>query len=47
MLNKCVGIVSYLPDEPKLRQIRQKKLISLLDQVNKLFDLPVIIVAQN
>lgn len=45
-MNICIGIISYLPDNNK-RQYRIKKLLQLVDSCNKLFNLPIIIIAQN
>lgn len=46
-MNKVIGIISYLPDDPKTRKIREEKIASLLSACDELFDLPIIIVAQN
>lgn len=46
-MKKVIGIISYLPEDKKLRQFRQTKLELLLTQCNSLFSLPIIIVAQN
>lgn len=46
-LSKVIGIISYLPDSPTLRSYRKEKLLQLLAQCNKLFNLPIIIIAQN
>lgn len=43
----CIGIISYLPKNKIIRNNRLSKLISLLDRCNELFDLPIIIIAQN
>ena len=43
----CIGIISYLPDAPKVRKARFTRLLSLLAQCDRLFHLPVIIIAQN
>lgn len=47
MLSKVIGIISYLPENKAIRQIRQNKLDTLLEKCNKLFNLPIIIIAQN
>lgn len=46
-MKKCIGIISWLPDDPTLRQTRLNSLNKTLSKVFKLFDLPVIIIAQN
>lgn len=46
-MNKVIGIISYLPDDKNKRNIREEKISSLIDTCNELFDLPIIIVAQN
>lgn len=46
-MNKVIGIISYLPDDEKKRKIREEKITSLIRTCNDLFDLPIIIVAQN
>ena len=47
MNNKVIGIISYLPDDKKIRNIRMKKLLRLLHSCNDIFNLPIIIIAQN
>ena len=46
-MTKCIGIISYLPDDNKLRNIRLFKLNGLLKRCDELFNLPIIIIAQN
>ena len=46
-MNKCIGIISYLPDDENKRKIREKKIVSLLSDCDKYLDLPIIIIAQN
>ena len=46
-MNKVIGIISYLPDDVNKRKIREEKIDSLIKTCNELFDLPIIIVAQN
>lgn len=43
----CIGIISYLPDDIKLREIRKERLHNVISKCNELFSLPIIIVAQN
>jgi hypothetical protein len=43
----CVGIISYLPDGESIRFQRFKKLVNLLSRIDKVFKLPVLIIAQN
>jgi hypothetical protein len=45
-ISKCIGIISWLPSD-ETRKIRQEKLEKLLIQCDNLFNLPIIIVAQN
>lgn len=47
MISKCIGIISYLPNDLKIREHRKNMLNNLLAQCNKLFNLPIIIIAQN
>ena len=47
MCKKCIGIVSYLPDVAKIRQNRINKLLKLISKCNILFNLPILIIAQN
>jgi len=46
MITKVIGIISWLPDDTT-RKIRQKKLEELLIKCDSLFNLPVIIIAQD
>lgn len=46
-MNICIGIVSYFPDNAEVRAGRQKRASLCLRQCKKLFNLPVIIIAQN
>lgn len=46
MLSKCIGIISYFPDGD-LGNIRREKFKNLLNTLDNLFNLPIIIVAQN
>lgn len=46
-MNICVGIISYLPDDPEVRQKRLNKLNTLVTKCDELFKLPIIIIAQN
>lgn len=43
----CIGIISYLPDDKELRHYRLSKLNKLIQQCNRYFKLPIIIIAQN
>lgn len=47
MLTKCIGIISYFPDDEPLRTNRKKAFNNFIGQLDKLFKLPIIIVAQN
>ena len=46
-LSKCIGIISYLPDNIEVRNRRKNKLLNLIFRCNYLFNLPIIIIAQN
>ena len=46
-MKKVIGIISYLPDDIKIRDARIKKLTNLLNRIENLFQLPVILIAQN
>jgi hypothetical protein len=46
MVTKVIGIISWLPND-ETRQVRQEKLEKLLVKCDNLFNLPIIIVAQN
>lgn len=46
-MTKCIGIISYFPDDNKVRKIRIDKLNNLLKRCDELFNLPIIIIAQN
>ncbi len=46
MVTKVIGIISWLPNDDT-RSIRQKRLEELLVKCDKLFNLPIVIVAQN
>jgi len=45
-MNKCIGIISYLPDG-EVGEKRFKLLLSLLIKIDTYFHLPVYILAQN
>ncbi len=48
MYPSVIGIISYFPDDEKIRKNRATKLQSLVAQCNYIFDnLPIIIIAQN
>ena len=45
---KCViGIISYFPDDKNITNQRYQKLCALLTKCHQLFNLPIIIIAQN
>ena len=46
MITKVIGIISWLPND-ETRGIRQKNLETLLKICDSLFNLPIIIIAQN
>ena len=45
--SKIIGIISYFPDEPELRENRRTRCFKLLNTLNEHFKLPIILVAQN
>ena len=47
MIRKVIGIISYLPDNRKTRSNRFTKLNQLISKCNELFNLPILIIAQN
>ena len=46
-MEKCIGIISYLPNEETTRKERVKLINSTLKKCDELFHLPIIIIAQN
>ena len=46
-MNIAIGIISYLPDDRKIRENRLYKLRMLLKKCEALFNLPIILIAQN
>lgn len=46
-MKKCIGIISYLPDDEKVREVRVRRLNKLLHKLDEIFNLPIIIIAQN
>lgn len=46
-MKNVIGIISYLPDDKEKKNARLKLLFSLLSDCHRIFNLPVIIVAQN
>lgn len=47
MLRKCIGIISYFPDDLKIREERIKRFKNLLNFLNLNFKLPIVIISQN
>lgn len=47
MLTKCIGIISYFPDDEPLRTHRKEKFKRLINTLDTFFKLPIIIIAQN
>lgn len=47
MLSKCIGIISYLPNDEQVRINRKNKFKKLLKVLDDNFKLPIVIVAQN
>ena len=46
-LKAVMGIISYLPDDPKLRLLRANRLNELIQQIDRIFNIPIMIIAQN
>lgn len=46
-MKKVIGIISYLPDDVKIRSQRIQLLSSLIAKCNQLFNLSIFIIAQN
>jgi len=46
-MRKCIGIISYFPNDLKVRDERIKRFKKLLSVLDKYFKLPIAIVAQN
>ena len=46
-MNICIGIISYLPEDGESRSIREEKLKTLVSKCDELFNLPIMIIAQN
>jgi len=48
MINAVIGIISYLPDDAKLRKRRITDFNNLLEQLNDFMPmLPILVIAQN
>lgn len=43
----CIGIISYLPDDKELRNVRIDRLNKTILDCNRLFNLPILIISQN
>lgn len=46
-MKKCIGIISYLPNEENTRKARAERINQVISKCDELFNLPIIIVAQN
>ena len=46
-MNACIGIISYLPNDKTTRNVRINRLNNLIETLNDVFNLPIIIIAQN
>lgn len=46
-MNTVIGIISWLPDDTEVRQVRIERLNKLLLQLRYVCDLPIFIIAQN
>jgi len=46
-MEKVIGIISYLPDDEKVRKARKELLSKLINKCDYLFDIPIFIIAQN
>ena len=47
MIDKCIGIVSYLPADEQVREVRKTRVLSLIKQCDEWFKLPIILITQN
>ena len=43
----CAGIISYFPDDINLKILRVKRLNELIRQIDYIFNIPIMIIAQN
>ena len=43
----CIGIISYLPDDTSVRNERWSRVVNLIEQLDKHFNLPILLIAQN
>ena len=46
-VNACVGIISYFSDDEEIRNKRLAKLNILIQDIDRIFNVPIIIIAQN
>ena len=46
-MNKCIGIISWLPDNLEQRNLRLETLNKTLKSCDEVFNLPIVIIAQN
>ena len=46
-MNICIGIISYLPNDEKIRAERIRRVTRLIKQCDEFFGLPIILIAQN
>lgn len=46
-MNNVIGIISFLPDDKIKRSIRKRTLRQLIDKCREIFNLPIILIAQN
>ena len=46
-MNTVIGIISWFPDDKKIRKVRIARLNKLLSQLRSVCDLPIMILAQN
>lgn len=45
--NICIGIISYLPDDKEVRDVRYERVVNLFKEIDEKLNLPVILIAQN
>ena len=46
-MTKCIGIISYFPNNDKQRSVRKNRFLNLINVLNTYFKLPIVIIAQN
>lgn len=46
-MNNAIGIISYFPDDKSKRANRKRTLRNLIEKCREIFDLPILLIAQN